>query len=169
MIYWTEPMLSTSSAMISIECHTSSRWVTSLATFAEGQPCWTPSQASPAPIWAIHHHQGRRWQCLRGQHPTVPWSAPSFYCRPPSAILSTIVGRIWHCKTSYTNRSQPWLHGICHNWSSHGHISRTLTNRGYSYIELSKQVNSFTSASGSPGTRFNKNFLTSWRLCRKWG
>jgi hypothetical protein len=28
MIYWTEPMLSTSNAMINIGCHTSSRWAT---------------------------------------------------------------------------------------------------------------------------------------------
>ena len=35
-----------------------------MATFAEGAPHWTPPQASPTLIWAIHHHQGYQGQFL---------------------------------------------------------------------------------------------------------
>jgi hypothetical protein len=81
-----------------------------------------------------------------------------------------------HCWTHLTlqnnshQQSSTKLHGtrpqLIRSWT---HRSRTLTNRGSNYIELSKQANSFTKASGSPGTRFNRNFLTSWRLCTQWG
>jgi hypothetical protein len=37
--------------------------------------------------------------------------------------------------------------------------SRELTNKGSNFIELSKQGNSCTKASGSPGAKFNRNFL----------
>jgi hypothetical protein len=41
-------------------------------------------------------------------------------------------------------------------------IKRTRQQRIPLY-ELSKQANSFTKASGSPGTKFNRSFLISWR------
>jgi hypothetical protein len=39
------------------------------------------------------------------------------------------------------------------------HISRALDNKGSSFIKSSKQGSSCTKASGSPGTKFNRNFL----------
>jgi lipoprotein-anchoring transpeptidase ErfK/SrfK len=41
--------------------------------------------------------------------------------------------------------------------------------KGYHYIELSKQANSFTKANGSPGTKFSRSFLISWRNSTQWG
>jgi hypothetical protein len=37
--------------------------------------------------------------------------------------------------------------------------SRELTNKGSNFIELSKQGNSCTKASGSLGSKFNRNFI----------
>jgi hypothetical protein len=34
---------------------------------------------------------------------------------------------------------------------------------------LSKKANSFTKASGSPGTKFSRGFLISWRNSTQWG
>ena len=78
-----------------------------MATFAEGAPHWTPPQASPAPIRAIHHHQGCREQCLRAQYSTIPWSAPSLQCGSPSSLLPTSTGHLRHCRTTHTNRVKP--------------------------------------------------------------
>ena len=49
------------------------------------------------------------------------------------------------------------------------HISRTPSNRRSSYIDLSKQANSFTWESGSPGIKFNRSFVISWRNSMQWG
>ena len=49
------------------------------------------------------------------------------------------------------------------------HRSSTLENKGYHYIELSKQANSFTKANGSPRTKFSRSFLISWRNSTQWG
>ena len=62
-----------------------------MATFVKGAPRWTPPQALPAPIWAIHHHQGCRGQFLRAQYSPIPWSAPSVQCGPPSALLPPLL------------------------------------------------------------------------------
>ena len=70
----------------------------------------------------------------------------------------------WHQQIStQAESSRPQL---TRSWT---HISRALANKGSKYIEFSNQTNSFTSASGSLGNRFNRNFLTSWRLCTQWG
>ena len=81
-----------------------------------------------------------------------------------------------HCWTHLTlqnNSHQQSLTRIAWNMPqlirSWTHRSRTLANKGYNYIELSKQTNSFTRASGSLVTKFNRNFLTSWRLRTQWG
>jgi hypothetical protein len=39
------------------------------------------------------------------------------------------------------------------------HRSRTLDSKGSNFIESSKQDNSYTKASGSPGAKFSRNFL----------
>ena len=69
-----------------------------MATFAEGAPRWTPAQASPAPIWAIHHHQSCRGQCLSippflGLHPlfNVDHLRPYF---PPLLDTSDVVEQL---------------------------------------------------------------------------
>ena len=92
-----------------------------MVIFSEGAPNSNPPQASPAPIWAIHHHQGCRGQCLWAQYSTIPWSAPSVQCGLPSALLSTSTGHIRRGKTTHTNIVKPWLHGTSHNWSDYGH------------------------------------------------
>ena len=65
MTYWIDPMLITSRDMISIGATQILGGRQSVATFAEGAPRWTPLQAFPALIWAIHHHQGYWGQFLR--------------------------------------------------------------------------------------------------------
>ena len=47
--------------------------------------------------------------------------------------------------------------------------SKTLANRISNCIRLSKLSNSCTKESGSPGTKFNRNFLISWRNLTQWG
>ena len=96
----------------------------SVATFAEGAPRWTPPQASPALIWAIHHHQGCQGQCLWAQYSTIPWSAPSVQCGPPSALLSTSTRHIRCGRTTHTNKVKPRLNGESHNWSNYGHTDQ---------------------------------------------
>jgi hypothetical protein len=49
------------------------------------------------------------------------------------------------------------------------HRSSTPKNKGYHYIELLKQANSFTKANVSPGTKFSRSFLISWRNSTQWG
>ena len=95
-----------------------------MATFAEGAPHWTPPQASPALIWAIHHHQGYREQCLRAQYSTIPWSAPSIQCGLPSSLLPTSTGHLRHCRTTHINRVKPRLHGTVHHRLYHGHENK---------------------------------------------
>jgi hypothetical protein len=95
-----------------------------VATFAEEVPHWTPPQASSTPIWAIHHHQGCRGKCLRAQYLTIPWSAPSVQCGPPSALLSTSTGHIRHGRTTHTRRVKPRLHGRSHNSSNYGNLDQ---------------------------------------------
>ena len=87
-------------------------------------PHSTPPQASPTPIWAIHHHQGCREQCLRAQYSTIPWSAPSLQCGSPSSLLSTSTGHLGNCRTTHTNRVKPRLHGTCHHRLYHGHANQ---------------------------------------------
>ena len=87
-------------------------------------PRWTPPQDLLAPIWAIHHHQGYWGQCLQAQYSTIPWSAPSVQCGPPSALLSTSTRHIRCSRTTHTNRFKPRLHGASHNWSDYGHTNQ---------------------------------------------
>jgi hypothetical protein len=46
--------------------------------------------------------------------------------------------------------------------------SRALENKGSIFIESSKQGNSSTNESGSPGAKFNKHFLILWGTSMKW-
>jgi hypothetical protein len=39
------------------------------------------------------------------------------------------------------------------------HRSRALDNKGFGFIESSKKGNSYTKESGSPETKFSRNFL----------
>ena len=48
------------------------------------------------------------------------------------------------------------------------HIKNTHQQRS-NYIGLSNLANSCTKESGSPGTKFSKNFLISWRNLTQWG
>ena len=92
MTYLTKPMLSTSNDMINIGCHTTSRWVKRCGYICRRSASLDPPQASPAPIWVIHNHQGCREQCLQAQYSTIPWSAPSIQCGLPSALFPTSTG-----------------------------------------------------------------------------
>jgi hypothetical protein len=95
-----------------------------VATFVEGAPRWTPPQALPTLIWAIHHHQGYRGQCLRAQYSTIPWSTPSVKCGPPSALLSPSTGHIRHGRTTHTNIVKSRLHVTSHTLSDYGHTNQ---------------------------------------------
>ena len=48
------------------------------------------------------------------------------------------------------------------------HRSRGLTNKSFIFIVLSKQGNSCTKASGSPGAKFSRNFLIWWGTSMQW-
>ena len=56
MTYLTCPMLSTSSIMISIGCHTSSRWATKFGYICRRSTSLGPIASFPPLIWALHHH-----------------------------------------------------------------------------------------------------------------
>ena len=117
-------MLSTRNNMITIMCHTTSRWATKCGYIAKGVLHWTPLQASPALIRVVHHHQVCREQCLRAQYSTIPWSAPNIQCGLPSSLLPTSTGHLWHYRTTHTNRVKPRLHGTSHHRLYHGHANQ---------------------------------------------
>ena len=124
---------------------------------------WTPLQASPTPIWTIHHHQGYRGQLIRAQYSTIPWFAPSVQCGLPSALLSTSTWHIRSGRTTHTNRVKPQLHGTSHNWSNYGHTDQE--NPPAKDLAISSCQSRPTP---SPRTKFNRSFLISWRNSTQW-
>ena len=100
-----------------------------MPTFVEGAPHWTPPEALPAPIWAVHHHQCYREKCLRAQYSTIPWSAPNLQCGSPSSLIPTSIGHLGHCRTTHTNRVKPRLHGTSHQRLYQGHENKEHSPR----------------------------------------
>ena len=115
MTYLTEPMLSTSNNMIKIRCYTTSRWATKCGYIRRRNASLDPTKNFAHFDMGRNHHQGYRGQCLWAQFSTIPWSAPSVQCGPPSAILPTYTGHLWRFRTTHTNRVKPILHGTSHN------------------------------------------------------
>jgi len=56
MTYWTDPMLSTSSDMISIECNTTSRWATKCGYIYRRSASLDPTASFARFDMAIYHH-----------------------------------------------------------------------------------------------------------------
>jgi hypothetical protein len=58
MIFYRNPMPSTSNAMINIEYHTIFRWEIRYGYIFKKSTSQDPLEAMPNLIWALHHHQG---------------------------------------------------------------------------------------------------------------
>lgn len=169
MIYWTKLMISTRKTMISIDCHTSSRWATKF-----GYICRRSALLDPTASFALFDmgHTPSPRQLL-----TMPSSSASHYsliCTQCSMQMA-FDNIVHHCWTHLTLQNNS--HQQCSTWTawnrpqliiSWKHISRTLRHRGYNYIKLPKQANSFSEVNGSPRTTFSRSFLISWRNSMQW-
>jgi hypothetical protein len=72
---------------------------------------------------------------------------------PPLLDTSEIVEQLTPTELNPTAYNK---HPMIILWTN---ISRALANKGSNFIELSKQGNSCTKASGSPEAKFSRNFL----------
>jgi hypothetical protein len=127
-----------------------------LVAFAERTPYRTPSEASPTPLWVVHHHQVVGDNAFELNIPpflglhlvfNVDLLRPYF---PPLLDTSEITEQLTPTELNPTayNRNP-----VIILWTN---ISRALASKGSSFIELSKQGSSCTKESGSPGAKFNK-------------
>ena len=145
MTYWPNPMLSTSSDMISIGCNTTSRWVTKC-----GYICRRSASLDPTASFT-------RSDMGHTLSPRLSWTMPSSSVFHHSLVYTqfsmwTAFDPTFHLywtrqtwqnnshQQSYTPTTwnKPQLIGL---WT---HRSRTPASRRSSYIELSKQANSFS-------------------------
>jgi hypothetical protein len=153
--------ISISKAMINIECHISFRWETKFG-------CTCRKNALQGPIRSylpLHYGSYTITKVVGdndfelnippflGLHPifNVALLQPYF---PPLLDTSEIEEQLTPIEINpdyACNR-----HPVIILWT---HRSRALDNKGSNFIESSKQGNSCTKASGSPGAKFNRNFL----------
>lgn len=58
IIFYREPIISMSSAMINAECHINFRWEIRFGFICKKNPYKTPLGFSSTSLWTLHHHQG---------------------------------------------------------------------------------------------------------------